>query len=250
MTIFELMDQYSNQYTKTERKIYENIKKFSDQYANKSLPELVEITGFSQAALTRFAQKLGFAGFSQFQYQYQQDLLSQNTNEEKKTRSQFYGEFLENTEHSIDKETLIEIAKHFMQCDHAFLAGANLSSLPAQYLDMSFRILKTCFSTCVDTKLGLQPVTSNDVYLLFSAYNGYEQRTVLQGFENAKEKPYRILVTLTNKHPLRKSFDEVIVLPESKAVNTNMTVMTETFAFMMFNDLLLHEIRKLQRQAQ
>lgn len=70
MNIIDRMDTLVAAYTATDRKIYEFIKKFPEQFASCSLNEIVERFKISQPALTRFAKKLGFSGFLEFQYQY------------------------------------------------------------------------------------------------------------------------------------------------------------------------------------
>ena len=51
-------------------------------------------------------------------------------------------------------------------------------------------------------------------------------------------KPYMLLVTTNSKHPLRHNFDEVIALPTANVATSNRTVLADTFAFLMFNDVL------------
>ena len=82
MNIFELMESRKNTFSATDRKIYENIKKFPQSYAENKISDLVQSFGFSQAALTRFAKRLGFEGFNVFQYQFRLDFINplQNKN--------------------------------------------------------------------------------------------------------------------------------------------------------------------------
>ena len=48
------------------------------------------------------------------------------------------------------------------------------------------------------------------------------------------------------KHPLRKFADQTVVLPEAGIISDNTSAMPETMEFLMFCDLLIEEIRKLQ----
>ena len=76
MNIFELMDSKVSSFSKTDKAIYEQIKKFPEEFANSSLNVLCDSGSFTKSAMTRFAQKLGFAGYTEFQYQFQQDIRS------------------------------------------------------------------------------------------------------------------------------------------------------------------------------
>jgi hypothetical protein len=48
-----------------------------------------------------------------------------------------------------------------------------------------------------------------------------------------------VLVTTNSKHPLRKHFDEVFVLPTAKLSSGTRAVLSDTFAFLIFNDTLV-----------
>ena len=76
MDIFEQMKIKRSSFSNMDSRIYESIRKFPEMYASSTISELVQNTGFSQAALTRFAKRLGFDGFNLFQYQFRMDLNS------------------------------------------------------------------------------------------------------------------------------------------------------------------------------
>lgn len=251
MNIFETMDSNVSTYSKTDLRIYETIKKFPDAYAAESIQEIVNGFSVSQSALSRFAKRNGFDGFLQFQYQLKQD-IEKKKDDTKFKRSIFYGKFLEQTEDSIDPDQLNRIAQKISQSRHFQIAGVSLSEIPAKYLFASCGIFKYCYPSLYDPLFGTYPLdSSDDVYLLFSAYDGHPQQQYLEQMSKLSSKPYTILVTLTKKHPMRKYFDDIVVLPESKTVDMGHTVMTETFAFLMFDDLLtikLDELSKINKK--
>ncbi len=244
MTIFELMDSMKNKYTKTDLQIYEYIKKFPDDFQNKPISDLIDIFGFSQPSLTRFAKKLGFAGFSQFQFQLQNDI--DHSNNQTESRAQFYSKFLEMTETSINQKDLNQIVEYIKKSDRIIFAGNHISSIPANYLDLAFKLLSDKAAGLLSE--GLVPFTlhKNDVFILFSSYTGkgFKDYVVKQNEKGV----HTILVTLTPKHPLRKQFETVFVLPESQSIHRGKTVLTETFAYFMFIDLLLERIKEKNKE--
>ncbi len=244
MTIFELMDSMKNKYTKTDLQIYEFIKKFPNKFQSDPITDLVENFGFSQPSLTRFAKKLGFSGFNQFQYQLQNDMNQPSLQTE--SRSQFYAKFLEMTESSINQKDLKKITMYITNADRIIFGGNHISSIPANYLDLSFKLLSTKATAILQEGQPSFPLRKNDVFLLFSSYTG-------KGFKNYPTKldskgVHTILVTLTPKHPLRKEFEIVFVLPESQSIHNSKTVMTETFAYFMFIDLLLESLKQYRNE--
>ena len=244
MTIFELMDSMKNKYTKTDLQIYEFVKKFPNIFQSEPITELVESFGFSQPSLTRFAKKLGFSGFNQFQYQLQNDINQPSIQTE--SRSQFYSHFLEMTESSINQKDLKKITKYITDADRIIFAGNHISSIPANYLDLSFKLLSEKATAHLQEGQASFSLKRNDVFILFSSYTG-------KGFKNYVSKAtndgiHTILVTLTPKHPLRKEFETIFVLPESQSIHSGKTVLTETFAYFMFIDLLLESLKQFRNE--
>lgn len=239
MNIFEKMDAYKGKYTKKELLIYEYVKKMPNRFANGTTTSC-ESLGFSQSSMTRFAKKLGFNGYAEFQYALKNDIATAKKQPKKQTRSEFYGNFLQLTEDAIDPKDLHVIASHIANAYRVVYGGNSLSNVPAHFLDQASKITSNIATMAFSAGDVIWNLDQRDVLLIFSSYSGV-------GFKNylnyeGKNKPYTILVTLTNKHPLRHSFDKVVVLPESKSTDHGRNVLTETFAYMMFIDLLVEEI--------
>lgn len=243
MTIFELMDSCVNKYTKTELLIYEYTKKLPEKIAGSSITDLNKSFEFSQASLTRFAQKLGFEGFTQFQYQLKADLKSKNKKPSELTAAQFYGEFLQTVQATIKEEDLQQIAKKFLKANKILFVGNSLSNIPAQYMDFTAKIsLDKVTASCEASTSTIWNMDDKDMVIAYSSYSGFN----LKRFSLFPKKPYMVLVTLTNKHPMRSYFEKVIVLPKAKSIDHH-NVLTETFAYLLFNDLLSHKINALKK---
>jgi DNA-binding MurR/RpiR family transcriptional regulator len=75
------MDMASAQFTKTDRAVYETIRKFPDLFVQDSLAAIAEETHLSAPSLTRFAKRVGYKGFSEFQYQFRSDLEERDENQ-------------------------------------------------------------------------------------------------------------------------------------------------------------------------
>ena len=101
MNILDLIDTKVSSYTKTDRFIYEKLKKFPERFAENSYSDAVEEFGVSPAALTRFAKKLGFNGFNEFQFQLISDLRERNNDQQSSSMAEKFGKALVRTEESI-----------------------------------------------------------------------------------------------------------------------------------------------------
>lgn len=243
MDIFELMENHKNQFSSTDARIYENIRKFPDIFASEKISIIVDKFGISQAALTRFAKRLGFDGFNVFQYQFRIDFQKANDSHTD-SEANYYGEYLKNVEKSVSKKQLNILIQHIHNCQNIILAGSNLSNIPAKYFQysMNFTTYKPAFVYYPSE--GIIPATSNDIFILFSVNSGLAFKDYLKGIHQSDHRPYCILITFSKKHTLSKYFDEIVVLPEAHLNQTRYTVLPDTFGFLLFTDILLNEVTK------
>lgn len=248
MTIFDEMEAKKNTFTKTDNEIYATIKKFSDDVATNRINEIVSIFGISQPALTRFAKKLGYSGFTEFQFAYKNDL--QNLKEKpKKTHAQVYGDLFSSIENSISKEEIHSLAKRMISSHIIYTAGASIAQIPASYIFSIGQI--TGWFTAIQCSTHEIPsyMQNDDVFILFSAYSGSAFKSSMERFHGKETQPYKILITFNPKHSLRKEFDMIFVLPavnnSSSAIGTAVTA--EPISFLFFIDLLVDEITRIRR---
>ena len=254
MNIFELMESRKNTFSATDRKIYENIKKFPQSYAENKISDLVQSFGFSQAALTRFAKRLGFEGFNVFQYQFRLDFINPLQNKNRiltETDSDispalYYGKYMKMVEDALSDEVVDQVSRRILNCNNLIVGGTSTSSLPAQYLQCCMNLLNTRPTFLyVPPGNGLIQTSEKDIFLLFSVNSGFFYKTCLEVMEKSEHSPYRILVTVSSRHTLRKYFDQVIVLPETNLAQTTHTVLPDTLAFLLFCDSLNCRIHNL-----
>ena len=240
MNIFELMESCKNQYSSTDNRIYEKIRKWPDTFANEKISTIVEKLGISQASLTRFAKRLGFDGFNVFQYQFRNDYS--NLHQLQPSSSSYYGDYLTEVEKAINSKQLDTIVSHILNCQNVILAGSNISSLPAKYINYSMNFVSIKPSFYHNPTEGCIPTTAKDVFILFSVNSGIMYKNYLKAIHASSDKPYTVLITLSKKHALSKYFDEIVVLPETHLNQTNRTVLPDTLAFFLFCDILLKNI--------
>lgn len=237
MDTLTLMDSNVAAFSKTDRTIYETIRKFPDSYARKSISEIAEGGNFSKAALTRFAKRLGFSGFAEFQYQLKQDL--EERREGAPTNAEVYGALLPTVDEAIDREALAVLAERLKTSPHVYLMGANLSRLPAEELNMALVHAPGVFSMVPPSDV-MPHYTPDDVLVIYSAITGAAHVDIVKHLSAHRDsRPHMVLVTTSTKHPLRKHFDDVFVLPTASLSTGTRAVLSDTFAFFIFNDALM-----------
>ena len=245
MNTLELMDASVSSFSKTDRHIYESIRKFPEEFATRSITDVSDNTRVTKPALTRFAKKLGFNGFAELQYQLAQDLKEMKENPVGDSNSDKYANLLIQTEKSVDKEAVRRLIRRMKSSRKVILMGANLSRLPAEELLVALSLNDEICSMMPQTDLMPFHYSENDMVIIYSAISGNSYQDYLRNFrkENAI-KPYLVLITTNSKHPLRHNFDEVFCLPTLPLAGTTNTVLSDTFSFLMFNDVIAQEMNK------
>ena len=249
MNVIDLMDSRKTSFSKNDRKIYESIKKFPEEYASLPISEIANQGNFSKPALTRFAQKLGFGGFAEFQYQFAQDIRELSGRSDRQSNADVYGKLLKQVYETTDRDTVRNLIEKMRKSRRVLLFGANLSRLPAEELLIVLNFETDV--TAVMPALDFIPyhLTSDDMIIIYSAITGSSYQGLMRNIRNeGKEKPYMVLITINSKHPLRHNFDEMITLPSVYLSETSTTVLSDTFAFLMFNDIVAQELKKTSPQ--
>ncbi len=238
MNTLELMDGSVSSFSKTDRAIYETIRKFPDMFAASSVTEIANGGGFSKPALTRFAQRLGFGGFVEFQYQFAQDLAERRQRSDAPTNAEVYGGVLKLVEERVDEERLSALIDRMRTSRHVYLMGYNLSRIPAEELNIALQFDPSICASFPQVDVS-QRFAEDDLLIVYSAVSGSSFNGLMHEFKVGRNtKPYMVLVTTNSKHPLRRNFDEVIALPTASVATSDRTVLADTFAFLMFNDVL------------
>ena len=238
MNTIELMDGSVSSFSKTDRAIYESLRKFPDMYATRSVTEIANGAGFSKPALTRFAQRLGFGGFVEFQYQFAQVLEQARQRDDAPTNAEVYGGLLKLVEERLDRAQLQALVNRMRASRHVYIMGYNLSRMPAEELNIALQFDPTIHASYPQIDVS-QRFAADDLLVVYSAVSGDSFKGLMHEFKIGRNtKPYMVLVTTNSKHPFRRNFDEVIALPTATVATSNRTVLADTFAFLMFNDLL------------
>ena len=246
MNTLELMDSKLSSFSKTDRSIYEMIKKFPADWAEGSITELSDKTKITKPAMTRFAKKLGFSGFAEFQYQLAMDLRDSKASKVNFSRAEQYGKLLKQAEESTDLDQIRNLIRRMKKSRKVILIGTNLSRLPAESLLIGLSLHNDICSMILQADIMPYHYNKDDLIIIYSAITGNSHQELLKTLRRSGvTKPYMVLVTVNSKHPLRHNFDEMIVLPTLNLKESGSLVFSDTFSFFMFNDLFINELNQM-----
>lgn len=242
MNIIELMDSRFKSYTKTDIIIYNACKKNPRMFAQAPISELISFLQVSQPALTRFAKRLDFSGFNEFQFQLAQSLNEIENTPRTATLSQKYARVLKSTEETIPKEQIRRIAEKIMNSENIYLHGASLSQVPAMWLTIGLQISGAKHAQLLELDRFSYRFTENDTVIIFSVSGRASSIAHRYPAIGKEHKSFNILVTMNPRNPDKDFYDEIVLLPDSQAVYGSESACSDTMAFMMFNEILVSSL--------
>ena len=246
MNIFELMDSKSKSYTKTDRSIYDRCKKNYDIFSTEPIAVLTEQYNLSQASLTRFAKKLGFSGFNEFQFRLSQDIAEKDSHAQMSS-TEIYSKVPQEVKAALDPAMLKKLAEDILQADTIYPFGYSFSSLPGDYLAMSLRIQGIPHCEVPNLAHLSYRFKENDIIILFSVAGNVTGNYSVYRTRSGSKK---VLVTMNPKHRLIPESDYVFILPDINAAYGASAVACETIAFILFCDALSETLHQLKKAKQ
>lgn len=252
MTIFEIIESYLPFFSKTDLKIYEGIQRFPEHFANDSITKISLDSGVSKSALSRFAQKLGFSGYTEFQFQLNNDRNNHKGNsDDTVSLSGAISNLLNQVEQMIAPETLDKVIEQLRQARGIYILGYHTSRLVAEELTLTLSHY-TDFVVCNPSVDSLPSnCKSDDLVIIYSSLTGQAYKEFLMNLKKRPEKrPHLILITTNPKFPLRQHFDDIVIIPSPSVsiLEWTNTAVAEIFAYIFFNELLAQRINHLKQQ--
>lgn len=239
MNPFEQMQIKQGAFTATDRQVCDAFVNNVDAVLRGSATSLAEDFGISQPAITRFCQKLGYRGFSDFRAAIYQHHKSASTGDSPSTTIEWYSKLLRLIPAAMEDADLESFVTRLTSSRRVVTTGFHKSSLSAQLLNFNLLKLGVISSFAPYDQLTVdQSMTDKDTLVIFSAGSKVYKDILDTLADNAGERrPYIVLVTMSRKNPLNAKADQVIWLPSYQNQNYSQYLETQ-ISFMVFIDLL------------
>ena len=229
MTPIEKMNRASHNFTKTDFVIYNYILADPIRVVHSNIYDLAKWTGVSRSAILRFAQKIGYNGFSEFKYDFSRYVHggSFHTPAENREKTEeiadiyqktigLMGEFLHDSDVNLLAEKLI-------LANRVKIFGLNRTGHSAQQLRQRFH--KINFDAEAVTDYVLIPEIASqgrpdDLHLYFSTQG--ETPIIFEAIKaSCQQKVYTVLITMNGNTKMKKYTDLLIQLPTTKAFSSD-----------------------------
>lgn len=248
MNPFERLDFYKSNYTKSEKIIYEWIKKNPSTVVKDSIESLAEEISTSKAAIIRFSKKIGYSGFAEFKFELSRYIISgirENKNENmdiSRSITSLYAGYIKQINDFIDLKNIKTIAKTLSNARRVKILGKNRTGLSA--LQFRYRLTKIGFDAEAITDGILmnqmqESLTKGDVVLIFTTRA--EDLQYYELIKNISKNGVTTIVVTCTETKLIKQSNYHILLPSIENASTSSFLDNQTIMF-VFIEILLAEL--------
>ena len=248
MNPFERLDFYKSNYTKSEKIIYEWIKKNPSTVVKDSIESLAEEISTSKAAIIRFSKKIGYSGFAEFKFELSRYIISgirENKNENmdiSRSITSLYAGYIKQINDFIDLKNIKTIAKTLSNARRVKILGKNRTGLSA--LQFRYRLTKIGFDAeaitdCILMNQMQESLTKGDVVLIFTTRA--EDLQYYELIKNISKNGVTTIVVTCTETKLIKQSNYHILLPSIENASTSSFLDNQTIMF-VFIEILLAEL--------
>lgn len=250
MNPFEQMELKKMSLTKKELAVYEIFSENIDDILRNTATAMAEKYHVSQPAITRFCQKLGYQGYNDFKFDVYKYYKGNHGAQDTTSVIDYYSKLIHLIPGAVSDESFTELARRIVSSRYIAVCGCHKSSLPAQLLNINLGktgILSSVIN--VDNLNSLiTTATEKDTVIFFSVFSPIFRESADQILEMAEDKrPFTVLITQTDKHPIRNRVDQVIWLPSYRNQGYSQYLESQVVP-MIFVDLLTNYITDMMKE--
>ena len=213
----------------------------NNQNTDFSSSHIAELLYTSKATLSRFAKKIGYRGYQEFIYQYE------NTFEEKEEKItgntkivlNAYQEVLNKTYNLVDEAQIGRIVGYLNKADRVLVCGCGSSGLSAKEMEIRFMRIGVNVDSMTDSDMMRMSSVFQDKRCLvfgFSISGETEEVTYLLE-ESYKRGAKTVLFTTNNREGFENYCTEVVLLPSLKHLNHG-NVISPQFPILVMLDII------------
>ncbi len=207
----------------------------------------------SEAALTRFAKKLGFSGYREFSYQFKES-EEKSFNQEgvlKQPVLDTYQEILSKSYYLFDDRKFTKVVKQILDRKRLFIYGMGSSGLLAEEFAQRIQRLGIDAEAVHDSHqllLNHARVTEETLVMGIS-YSG-KTKEVINALKHAREKgAYTVILSSVDMEEFNEDFDQVLLMALKKNLELS-NIISPQLPGMILLDILYMKIVEKKKETQ
>ncbi|MEW4411450.1 MurR/RpiR family transcriptional regulator [Clostridium sp. AN503] len=243
-TLMARIDGMSNQFTKTDWKIVQYIKKNTTSFIELSAQELAREIGTSDASIIRFAQKVGYSGLNELKYTMQKELDKNSSSVNHSDYSSLLSDLklLLDSLFNLTNPADIDHAREMMlKARRIFIVGLDFNKNVAEIIAHKFMTLGLTVQslTNYDTLRLYQSLSGEtDLFITISLSGNHKQlSSILADFK--KNKSSVILISNYEKSLCATHANLTLLIPKTDLLHSSDTISREILILVLF-DMLFH----------
>lgn len=220
--VFERVDAYRDNATKTERKFIDQLKDMDrNSLIYLSITDLAESLGVAEATVLRFCRKLGYKGFQDFKLHLSQDIATDVGDDESKPKrlADEMADSILQAYKQLDYEECLRVADKIIGARKLCVFAVGNSQIAA--LAVKARLIKAGINAENASDNHAQAIitanlSKNDLLILFSVSGGTLDIIKLAEIAHANGTPV-VVITNYSKSPLSKYADYLLYTSRKEA---------------------------------
>ena len=242
-TLMSRIDRMSNQFTKTDWKIVQYIKKNTQDFLDQSAQELAKAIGTSDASIIRLSQKVGFSGLNELKYTMQRELHQTPVSRHSDYSSLLhdYQMLLDTTFSSTNPNVIDKVRLMMKKAERIFIVGLELNRYVADITAHKFVTLGLNIQavTNYDTLKLYQPLAKKgDLFFTITLSGNHKMlSSILEQVH--KQGSQIILVSNYEKSLCSAQAEEILLVPKTDLLKNSNTISREILVLFLL-DMLFH----------
>lgn len=206
-----------------------------------SSQHIADLLYTSKPTLSRFAQKIGYHGYKEFIYQYQETFVEKDEKITDNTRMVLnaYQELLNKTCNLVDEAQIGRIAGYLNQAERVLVCGRGSSGLSAREMEIRFMRIGVNIDSLTDSDLmRMSSVFQDNRSLVFGFSLSGEREEVIYLLREAYNRGAKTLLFTTNNQEKAEEYcSEVVLLPSLRHLNHG-NVISPQFPILVMLDII------------
>lgn len=238
MHIILLMKSKADEYTKSEKNVYEKIKDNIDDVSRLSATTFASKHHISQASITRFAKKLGFGGYNDLKYEITRELY--NESETDLPPHKMYANVIEELEYTLSQQDIEQLRKVIVTARNIYITGIQRNKIPSLLMDYNLKEFGySCQVLDYDNLARITSFSSSEDILIVFSYTGNKNTyaALLENYLlNDDNSPKLILVTGNSSATMASFAYKTYTIPKVSNISSVQII------FCIFIDMLFYSL--------
>jgi DNA-binding MurR/RpiR family transcriptional regulator len=243
-TLMARIEGMSNQFTKTDWKIVQYIKKSTEKFLELSAQELAKEIGTSDASIIRFAQKVGYSGLNELKYTMQKEIDKSSSSINHSDYSTLLSDIkmlLDSFFNLTNPSDIDHSRELMMKSRRIFIVGLNFNQNVAEIIAHKFMTIGLTVQalTNYDTLKLYQTLSlDSDLFITISLSGNHRQlSSILADF---KKNGSSVLLVSNYEKSLCSPYANILLLvPKTDLLRSSNTISREILILVLF-DMLFH----------